>query len=571
MHKAFQKLASALAIGAILLSSGTTLAFYDDHVNRAELLKMLIPEPSQEISNCFRDVKNQWFASQICFAKSKGWVKGYGNSEFMPARPVTFAEALKMILATHELPVTQIARSRTWYAEYFVAARKLDLIDVAVSEEIANSLIDRETVEEILARIDGAQPEIVSTTSKPKPYLAMAEPIKTKHRKFTRIKREYTSDDETDDEIDDEEPTPEPAPDEDEPTLDEDEPTPDPDPVLPADCDPLDDTHGTVYEVASVSEIRDAVTAANASGNATILVADGTYNISQGFMLNGDNITIRSASGDRDSVIIKGGGMSSGTTHVFWVQGSDVTIADMTIGWVKNHPIQVQGEYDTDDVLIHNMKIFNGREQLVKVSADFDTMHIQPENGILECSVLGFPDGIAAQNYTGGIDAHNAKDWIVRDNYFFNIISPNSTITEHAIHFWSDSEGTLVENNTIINCDRGIGFGLSNAHHGGIIRDNKIYNSYHKGDTGIALWHAEDVLVEDNIVIIEHDYYDSIEYRFDDTTATIRGNIVNKPILSRDGGHATLEDNYTNAQVSWFEDPENGDFSFTDEAPEELR
>lgn len=338
-------------------------------------------------------------------------------------------------------------------------------------------------------------------------------------------------------------------------------------------CLPLAKTHGKVFTAASVAEIREAVKYANSNGDATILIKDGVYNFDVGFVLSGNKITVRSLSGDREKVTLKGPGMSKGSGNVFWVQGNDITIADMTIGWVKNHPIQVQGELEADNVLIHNMNIYDGREQLVKVSTDFKHPEIVANNGILECSNLGFTGEVAAQNYTGGIDAHHANDWIVRNNNFFNIVSPNSTLAEYAVHFWSGSENTLVENNVIVNCDRGIGFGLSNNHIGGVIRGNKIYNNRKKGDTGIGLWHAQGkVVVENNIVILTHNYFDAMEYRFADTLGVIiRNNVVNKPIMSREGGVAELSGNKTKAELSWFKDPLKGDFTYTDKAPAELR
>jgi hypothetical protein len=62
--------------------------------------------------------------------------------------------------------------------------------------------------------------------------------------------------------------------------------------------------------------------------------------------------------------------------------------------------------------------------------------------------------------YTGGIDAHQARDWVVRANRFTGIYCEDGEVAEHAIHFWTGSRDTLIENNVIVNCSRGIGLGL---------------------------------------------------------------------------------------------------------------
>ena len=49
----------------------------------------------------------------------------------------------------------------------------------------------------------------------------------------------------------------------------------------------------------------------------------------------------------------------------------------------------------------------------------------------------------------GGVDAHAARGWTIRRNRIEGFWCP-SGLSEHAIHFWSASRGTLVERNTII-------------------------------------------------------------------------------------------------------------------------
>jgi hypothetical protein len=334
--------------------------------------------------------------------------------------------------------------------------------------------------------------------------------------------------------------------------------------ITPNTCAPLQTTRGEVIHVSNVSELTSAVAKANSEGgNKTILIADGTYNLNNGLWLSAGNLVIRSASGNRNAVVLKGKGMNGSVSHVFGVAASNIIIADMTIGDVATHAIQVHGEdpYNADNLLVHNVRIVNTNEQMLKGSFRSSKPDYGSDNGIVECSLFEFPSGQASQSYTGGIDVHNGKNWIVRDNIFKGIRSPGGSLAEYAIHFWSNSANTLVERNTIINCDRGIGFGLDNQHRGGIIRNNMIYNNG-KGtynDVGIGLWHAIGVKVYNNTIYQEQSYPYAIEYRFSDTKADICNNLTNKAIAQRDGGKATLRNNVINAQKSWFKAPTTGD------------
>ncbi|OGH87609.1 MAG: hypothetical protein A3J93_03740 [Candidatus Magasanikbacteria bacterium RIFOXYC2_FULL_42_28] len=341
-------------------------------------------------------------------------------------------------------------------------------------------------------------------------------------------------------------------------------PTPTPNPPTPvlasSACAALPPPTGATVTVSNWKELRTAVKNANDnSGNVTILLNDGEYLAEHFLFIYQNNVTIRSASGDRNKVLIKSPKMKGGASHIFGVIGDNVTIADMSIGQVANHVIQVFGEKDADNLLVHNVRLFDAYEQLLKVSVDNKHKEIKSENSIVECSLFEYTAGIGPQNYIGGIDAHNSVNWIIRGNTFKNIRSPNSTIAEYAIHFWNDSEGTLVERNTIINSDRGIGFGLSNRHTGGIIRNNMIYHNATAGDVGIGLWNAPDAKVYNNTIFMENNYWAAIEYRFADTkNVEIYNNLVNKSIAKRDNGSADLSNNHSQATADMFVDYQSG-------------
>src|SRR5687768_7575470 len=76
---------------------------------------------------------------------------------------------------------------------------------------------------------------------------------------------------------------------------------------------PCDIVIGVVVTVNTASSFRDAINQANASGgNMTILIEDGSYHVATTASypyITASNLVIRSASGNRDMVILHGDGM----------------------------------------------------------------------------------------------------------------------------------------------------------------------------------------------------------------------------------------------------------------------
>lgn len=324
---------------------------------------------------------------------------------------------------------------------------------------------------------------------------------------------------------------------------------------------------GSIYlqgvVVSTVTELETAMNNANNGGDKEIVLKNGTYLINDMLAIWEDGITVRSESGNRDDVKIYGEGMYGGITHIFNGPGSDFTVKDMTIGRVANHAIQIWGNENASNILISNLHIVDTYEQMVKISYEEGSPN-GSENGVMENCLLEYTAGIGPQYYIGGIDGHQTKNWTVRNNVFKNISSPSEGIAEHAVHFWSNSEGTLVENNWIIDCDRGIGFGLGDrGHSGGIIRNNMIYHGstdHGFSDVAIGLENASNAKVYNNTVYLANDYPNAIEYRFSGTSGgIIKNNLCNKTINARDGGSAGTAANITNAQGSWFEKLSTGD------------
>jgi hypothetical protein len=327
---------------------------------------------------------------------------------------------------------------------------------------------------------------------------------------------------------------------------------------------------GAAVVVGDVAALTAAVAAANEGGDPEILLADGDYPLEEMLWIAAPGVILRSQSGNREAVILRGQGMAGGVTHIFNVAGAGFTARDLTLREVSQHAVQLQA--DVDGVTLSNLHILDTGEQMIKVAYDPAQPERGSDYGVLEGSLLEYSAGIGPQWYIGGIDAHAAVGWTVRDNTFRAIRSPADAPAEYAIHFWSDARDTLVERNRILNCDRGIGFGLGERGHiDGIIRNNMLYNDDTQGfaDVGIALENAASSEVYNNTLILLSGYPNAIEYRFAGTYGgLIANNLSNAAITARDGGSATEANNLVAADPGWFVNAAAGDLHLLEARPE---
>ena len=360
-------------------------------------------------------------------------------------------------------------------------------------------------------------------------------------------------------------------------------------------CGPLAPPSGTTVQVSpsQAGELRGIVLAAEAG--TTILLENGTYDLSGGddssrLSFYNANVTLRSLSGDRDSVILDG---AYGTNEIIAISASNVTIADLTVMRAYAHPIHISGQPGNPigGILIHNLRIVDPREQAIKVNPVGDGY---VDNSTIQCCSIELTDAGRTHvnpdpggGYTGGIDVHQARGWLVRRNRIEGFWC-DSGLSEHGIHFWKCCRDTLVEENVIVDCARGIGFGLSQTgscrtypddpypgvgfkdHIDGVIRNNfvaasdsDLLTSPDGFDTGIAVTQAYGAIIVHNSVASTSPPFTSIEWRFPNSVVEVSNNVVTKNLLQRDGAAATLGGNIEYAPLNWFTDVTAGDLHLT--------
>ncbi len=321
---------------------------------------------------------------------------------------------------------------------------------------------------------------------------------------------------------------------------------------------PHDTLHySNVVTVVNANELRSAVYEANRSGgNIKVLLADGIYPLRDTLNIIADRIALHSSSDNPEKVILQGSKHKNrGPGNLIRVSGSFFSIQGITLQNADFHLIQIAGEEDADFPIIRNCILQDAFQQLVKISYNPNPA-LSSDFGIVEQSVFRYTDGIGPNWYIGGIDLHAGNGWIIRDNKFQDIASPAGQISEHAIHVWNNAANTVVENNTILNSDRGIGFGMKTdehpaliySHRGGLISNNLIVHTDSSddfADVGIILEDSAGTIVKDNLIWQGHAYPNAIEYRYASShSIVIIGNRTNKAIRSRDGGQARLIENH---------------------------
>ena len=248
---------------------------------------------------------------------------------------------------------------------------------------------------------------------------------------------------------------------------------------------------GPTLHVASTEALFEA--ADTVDPGTTILIADGHYFLPGVFTITTDRVTIRSASGQRHSVILDGADSAHGELFGF-TECHQVTVADLTIQNIMDNGFKLNGNIgrSVKGITIHNCVIHNiwqrGIKSVSGPEADDDSglplrpadtgQAPRPRHFVEGCAVryclfyndrpkrfeddsfeLENPDRFCG-NYIAGLDVMSARGWTIADNVLVNI-KGNSGGGRGAIFVWQGSEDVRIERNIIVDCDSGMWLGLA--------------------------------------------------------------------------------------------------------------
>jgi hypothetical protein len=337
-----------------------------------------------------------------------------------------------------------------------------------------------------------------------------------------------------------------------------------------------------IINVSTETQLQSAMSSLQ-SGD-TVLIANGTYNLTRTLYVNGkNNVTIRGTSGC-DGVVLAGRGMDNASygnvEFGIWSNAANTTIAHLTL----------KGYYDNEIILnppasaphIYSVKLIDSGSQFIKVNP----LNPGPgtsgiDNGVMEYCWLEYLNGPpstdhgAGTGYFNGISAHNVHNWIIRGNVFKNMHNPDSASYHWnpAVLLWNYSANTVTERNVFINVDRAIAYGLTQRatgfdHQGGIIRNNFVYaqpglfsaSRKYESDGAIIAWDSPSTRIFNNTLLTGGNFNYAIEFRFAQTTqAEARNNLADAGIHLRDGATVVQGGNMLAAAPNMFVDPANAD------------
>jgi copper-binding protein NosD len=358
---------------------------------------------------------------------------------------------------------------------------------------------------------------------------------------------------------------------------------------------PLPEPKGEVVKVKNVAELYAAV--ARAKPGQTIMVADGTYRMRGPLMIRTNKLTVRGESGDPWKCRFDFHGSNKG---VSFSRASDCTLANVMVENVRQNGIKINSDQGIHRIRIYNCIGHNVWQRHVKgVRApmkDGKTVHVE------DCRVeycLFYNDrpkrrgddpyedrhGNFGFNYVGGMDVMGAKGWVVANNVFIGIHGKTGG-ARGAIFMWNDTTDCLIENNIMINCDRGICLG--NGHRKKdkatgkvvlpvhdtrmIVRNNMITGA--KGfDVGILLEFTKDCQILNNTV---HDTLNrsrrGIRIVQDNDGLVVKNNIMSgkKIRIEKHTGTIKVEGNLEKFAPDYFVDGKNGNLRLTAKAVEAI-
>ena len=340
----------------------------------------------------------------------------------------------------------------------------------------------------------------------------------------------------------------------------------------------------TLVTVSNMADLQTAVN--NASPGTIIEITDGTYVLTtNGIQVNDkEDLTIRSQSGNRNAVVIKGNGIDGYPEFCFKLYRSDhITFENMTLRDVYWHCFQLNE--GSKNCVFRNLYMYDAGEGPIKTTINGQDGPWS-DNGLVEDCVLGYENG-STRGCIEGADLIASSNWVFRRVQVLRCYGrpPETSSPGYGIFAKGNSLDTIIEDSYFEDCGVAISFGgggtpanykrfyVTQEHTGGIMRNNVVRRtglSIPINDCGIYMNKAVGYRVYNNTLWTTSEGGGSIDIRFLESTGEVYNNLANQGLNLRDGGTAIEATNIWHCPADLFVDQPHGDFHLVSSATSAL-
>jgi len=342
---------------------------------------------------------------------------------------------------------------------------------------------------------------------------------------------------------------------------------------LPADCVALPALPDDAIVVGPQDNAMLATIVAQAPAGATIALQPGTYDRSSTgpITITNAGVTLRGASGEPLDVVLDGGRASG--DNLLWIAADDALVADLTLtstgsggGLIGIEPTDVT----INRPRFYRLALRDTPNAAIDVRPSLSDTPAWTDEGVIACSNFeltpSYRETLTDCTSVGAVRARGSNDWIIRDNTIEGHWCPGSPAYA-VIAFDNASRNTVVMRNRILNVFRGILLGGDTpfsprpwddtpcgpslaefwGHIGGLVVNNVIYvgdpemavaDPTYPADSMISFWRVCGGAALHNTVINEVELFNSIEWRYAETSVTVANNLVTTDLMARDGAFA---------------------------------
>jgi hypothetical protein len=246
---------------------------------------------------------------------------------------------------------------------------------------------------------------------------------------------------------------------------------------IPDGCAPLAEAQGVVVRAAPGDDLPAML--AGAAPGTTVLLADGTYDLSGGDAVgtlrwSADHVRLRGESGDPSRVVLDA---RAATGTLVALLGDDALVAELTLARSFGAGVEVQG---AQRATLYRV-VFEDAGETALVAGPAEGRYA--DGGVARCMVERRVGGCGT-----GVALRQTDAWTVADSRF-----DHAECDAPAIRAWSGARGTVVERNLVdardialrigdVSYDEGEERVYADAacdgsmvgHYGGVVRDNLV-------------------------------------------------------------------------------------------------